>query len=141
LDRSTSPIEPALRSLITVRVSQINWYAFCVDINSATVLKREVNEAKLGELTHYSDSLLFTEREKAALAYTEAVTHSSRQTDESRFERLRKHFDDDTIIELTALIAFQNLSSKFNAPLGVEPLGFCTVAPLPNTLTSKRKPA
>lgn len=141
LDRSTSPIEPALRSLITVRVSQINWCAFCIDINSATVLKREVNEAKLGELAHYSDSLLFTEREKAALAYAEAVTHSDRQTDESHFERLRKHFDDDAIIELTALIAFQNLSSKFNASLGVEPQGFCTVAPSPNTLISKRKSA
>ena len=42
LDRSSSPIEPALRSLVTVRVSQINWCAFCVDINSATVLKRGV---------------------------------------------------------------------------------------------------
>jgi alkylhydroperoxidase family enzyme len=38
---------------------------------------------------------------------------------------LRKHFDDDTIVELTALIAFQNMSSKFNAALDVPPQGFC----------------
>ena len=43
LDRRRSPIEPALRSLITVRVSQINWCAFCVDINSATGLKRGIS--------------------------------------------------------------------------------------------------
>jgi hypothetical protein len=45
---------------------------------------------------------------------------------------LRRHFDDDAIIELTAVIAFQNLSSKFNAALGVPPQGFCSVAPLPD---------
>jgi hypothetical protein len=44
-------------------------------------------------------------------------------------EQLRRHFDDDAIIELTGLIAFQNLSSKFNAALGVEPQGFCTLPP------------
>lgn len=38
---------------------------------------------------------------------------------------LKRHFDEDAIIELTALIAFQNLSSKFNATLGVPPQGFC----------------
>lgn len=45
---------------------------------------------------------------------------------DAHFRRLREHFDDDAIIELTGLIAFQNLSSKFNAALGVEPQGFCT---------------
>ena len=50
LDRRRSPIEPALRSLITVRVSQINWCAFCVDINSATGLKRGVSDAQLAAL-------------------------------------------------------------------------------------------
>ena len=40
LDRKSSPINPELRSLVTVRVSQINWCKFCVDINSATLAKR-----------------------------------------------------------------------------------------------------
>ena len=39
--------------------------------------------------------------------------------------RLRAHFDEDAMVELTALIAFQNMSSKFNAALGVAPQGFC----------------
>ena len=131
LDRRTSPIEPALRSLITVRVSQINWCSFCVDINSATVLKRGVAQEKLAALTQFESSSHFSEREKAALAYAEAVTCSDRQPAAEHFARLRRHFDDTTIIELTALIAFQNLSSKFNAALGVEPQGFCVVAPQP----------
>jgi len=131
LDRRSSPIEPALRSLVTVRVSQINWCTFCVDINSATVLKRGVNQTKLTALAEFESSPLFSEREKAALAYAEAVTYSDRQPTAEHFKRLREHFDDEAIIELTGLIAFQNLSSKFNAALGVEPQGFCSIAPQP----------
>ncbi len=131
LDRRSSPIEPPLRSLITVRVSQINWCTFCVDLNSATVLKRGVDQAKLVELAVFESSALFSEREKAALAYAEAVTYSDRQPTADHFERLHRYFDDDAIIELTGLIAFQNLSSKFNAALGVEPQGFCASAPQP----------
>ncbi len=127
LDRRSSPLEPALRSLVTVRISQINWCAFCVDINSATLLKRGVDPEKLAELAAFEGSTLFSEREKAALAYAEVVTYSDRQPTGEHFARLRRWFDDDAIIELTGLVAFQNLSSKFNAALGVEPQGFCAV--------------
>ncbi|RMH14749.1 MAG: carboxymuconolactone decarboxylase family protein [Gammaproteobacteria bacterium] len=125
LDRNSSPVDPALRILITVRVSQLNGCAFCIDINSATALKRGVSEEKLMALTGWEESLLFDEREKAVLSYVEAVTLSGQQPQPSHFEALHKYYDDNGIIELTALIAFQNLSSKFNASLGVEPQGFC----------------
>ena len=131
LDRQSSPIEPVLRSLVTVRVSQINWCRFCVDINSALVLKRGGDLERLAALERFEESALFSEREKAALAYAEAVTYPERQVTPGHLTRLRHHFDDDAIIELTALIAFQNLSSKFNAALGVEPQGFCHAAPQP----------
>ena len=131
LDRRSSPIEPALRSLITVRVSQINWCKFCVDLNSATVLKRGIDRDKLAALECFEGSGLFSDREKAALAYAEAITYSDQQTEADDFDRLHRYFNDDAIIELTALIAFQNLSSKFNAALGVEPQGFCSSAPQP----------
>jgi AhpD family alkylhydroperoxidase len=132
LDRRSSPIEPLLRALITVRVSQINGCAFCVDINSSLVLKRGGGLDKLGDLEHFETSPRFGEREKAALAYAEAVTYSDRRPSAEHWARLRRHFDDDAIIELTGLIAFQNLSSKFNAALGVEAQGFCTAAPQPH---------
>jgi AhpD family alkylhydroperoxidase len=136
LDRRSSPIEPPLRSLITVRVSQINWCTFCVDLNSATVLKRGIDQEKLADLALFEDSPLFSDREKAALAYAEAVTYTDRQTTAAILDRLQRYFNEDAIIELTALIAFQNLSSKFNAALGVEPQGFCNSAPQP-----KNRPA
>lgn len=129
LDRKSSPIEPTLRTLITVRVSQINWCAFCVDINSATALKRGLTEAHLEALHHFEESPLFDARIKAALAYTEAVTYSDRQVDSALMARLKGYFDDEAVIELTALIAFQNLSSKFNSALDVAAQGFCKLPP------------
>lgn len=125
LERKSSPVEPALRSLVIVRVSQINWCAFCVDLNSATAIERHVPAAKLEALGEFESSPLFSEREKVALAYADSITHSDRKVDDALLARLKAQFSDDAIIELTALIAFQNLSSKFNAALGVAPQGFC----------------
>ncbi|MFQ5598194.1 MAG: carboxymuconolactone decarboxylase family protein [Nitrospiria bacterium] len=127
LDRKSSPIEPALRSLVTVRISQINWCRFCVDINSATLAKRSGSMEKVEALEHWRGSDLFDEREKAVLDYAEAMTYSDRQVDDAMLARLRDHFDEDGIVELTGLIAFQNLSSKFNSALDVAPQGFCKV--------------
>ncbi|HKK18853.1 MAG TPA: carboxymuconolactone decarboxylase family protein [Opitutales bacterium] len=124
LERKNSPLPAELRALITVRVSQINHCAFCVDFNSMRVL-RGGGEAKLEALQDFASSERFTEAEKAALAYAEAVTHSDRDPDDALFDRLRSHFDDDAIVELTALIAFQNMSSKFNAALDLPAQGLC----------------
>ena len=131
LDRRRSPLEPPLRSLVTVRVSQINWCAFCVDINSATVLRRGGTAAKLAELAEFESSSHFSDREKAALAWAEAMTHPQQHTTSELLARVSAHFDEEALIELTALVAFQNMSSKFNAALGVTPQGFCEVAPQP----------
>jgi AhpD family alkylhydroperoxidase len=135
LDRKSSPIDPALRSLVQVRVSQINGCEFCVDLNSFLGLERGAAENKLRALPEFEDSVLFSAREKAALAYAETATRSDRRVDESLVARLHKHFDDQAIVELAALIAYQNMSSKFNAALGVPAHGFCT---LPEDAASKK---
>ena len=127
LDRKSSPIEPALRSLVQVRISQINGCEFCVDLNSFLGLGRGTAESKLRELADFEDSPVFSEREKAALAYAEAATRSDRRVDEQLIRRLRKYFEDQAIVELAALIAYQNMSSKFNAALGVPAHGFCAI--------------
>ena len=128
LDRKRSPIEPSLRSLVQVLVSQINWCAFCVDLNSATSLQRGISEEVLCALAEYPTSPLFSDREKAALAFAETVTRSDRRTDAVLIDRVRTYFDDDAIIELAALVAYQNMSGKFNAALGVPAQGFCRIS-------------
>lgn len=127
LDRRRSPLAPALRSLVTVRVSQINHCAFCVDINSATLAKRGVAMDKIKALGAWRDSSLFSPDERLALEYAEAMTIAAPGVTDALRQRLKRHWNDDTIIELTGLIAFQNLSSKFNAALDVPSQGFCSL--------------
>lgn len=129
LDRKSSPIEPALRSLVQVRISQLNGCEFCVDLNSFLGAGRGNAEDKLRALPLFEDSALFSDREKAALRYAEAATRSDLRVDAAVISRLRRHFDDQAIVELAALIAYQNMSSKFNAALGVPAQGFCAANP------------
>ncbi len=129
MDRKSSPLSPILRSLVMVRVSQINWCAFCVDMNSATLLKRGVSLAKVEALQGWRTSDLFEEQERVVLEYTEAVTRSDIQVDDELMTRLKQYLDDDSIIELTGLIACQNMSSKFNSALDIPPQGFCQIPP------------
>ena len=133
LDRKSSPLSPVLRSLITVRVSQINHCEFCVDINSAMLMKRGIPEGKIEALWKWQESPLFDQKERAALEFAEAVTHSERNVDDGLMDQLKVHFDDDTVVELTGLIAFQNLSSKFNSALDVAPQGFCRLPARPGS--------
>ncbi|MBX9715607.1 MAG: carboxymuconolactone decarboxylase family protein [Burkholderiaceae bacterium] len=127
LDRKSSPLEPTLRSLVQVRVSQINDCAHCIDLNSSVGLGRGVLQSKLAALLDPSERSQFSERERAALDYAEAITDSNRRTSAGMVASLREHFSEDAIVELTALVAFQNMSSKFNAALGVPAQGFCAV--------------
>lgn len=129
LDRKSSPLSPIMRSLVTVRVSQINWCQFCVDINSATLARRTGSMDKAEQLARWKESDLFDEKEKVVLEYTEAVTYPDRRVSDELMTRLKRHFDDDGIVELTGLIAFQNLSSKFNSALDVPSQGFCRIPP------------
>lgn len=138
IDRQQSPISPDLRSLITVLVSQINSCSFCVDLNSSILLKRGVSEQMALALPDWRTSGLFDPRQKAAFDYADAITKYDRGVDDLLFSELKSHFDDDAIIELTGLIAFQNLSSKFNSALSVSPQGFCHLG-LPEEPSSEIK--
>jgi uncharacterized peroxidase-related enzyme len=128
LERKSSPLSPALRSLVMVRVSQINWCLFCVDLNAALLMKRGASAEKAAAVEDWRRSGPFDDRERAALEYAEAMTRSDSRVSDELWARLRRLFDDDAIVELTGLIAFQNLSSKFNAALDVPSQGFCRIS-------------
>ena len=127
LDRRSSPIDPVLRSLITVRVSQINWCLFCIDINSSVLAKRTGSMEKVEALEQWQDSDLFDPKEKIVLQYVEAITYTDQQVNKDLMNRLHEYFDEDEIVELTGLIAFQNLSSKFYSALDLPAQRFCRV--------------
>lgn len=125
IDRKKSPFDRSLRLLINVKVSQINNCDFCIDISSALLHKQGVSLEKIAKLPDYQTSALFSEKEKTALQYAEAVTKYDQKVSDDLFNRVRKFFSDDEIVELTGLIGYQNLSSKFNAALNIPTQGFC----------------
>jgi AhpD family alkylhydroperoxidase len=126
LDRRRSPLAPTLRSLVQTRVSQVNQCEFCVDLNAAVAAERGGSMAKALAVAEWHASDLFNVRERLALEYAEVITQTGRQVSEDLIARLREHFDENALIELTALIAFQNLSSKFNAALDIPSQGLCS---------------
>ncbi|MCF7852516.1 MAG: carboxymuconolactone decarboxylase family protein [Simkaniaceae bacterium] len=125
LNRKNSPLPPDLRALVTIRISQINQCAFCIDMNSSLLLQRGGREEQILNLSLFQQSSLFTESEKVALEYAEVVTQSPNKVNDELFQKLKAHFEEDAIVELTALIAFQSLSSQFNSALDASEFGFC----------------
>ena len=92
-------------------------------------MRDEAGEEKLLAVPRWRDAKgVFSEAERVALDYAERVTLSDQSVDDALFARLREHFSEPQIVELTAAIAFENFRSKFNPSLGIEAQGFC---PLP----------
>jgi alkylhydroperoxidase family enzyme len=82
-----------------------------------------VADEKLDAVISDINSPLFDDREHIALAYADAMTISGRDVDDALFARVREHFDDDAIVELTETIAWENASSKFNRALRIPSQG------------------
>ena len=75
--------------------------------------------AKILDLHRYASSEHYSDDERVALEYADAMTLSDGDVTDELFQRLRGHFDDDAIVELTAVIAWENASSKFNRALRI----------------------
>jgi alkylhydroperoxidase family enzyme len=78
-----------------------------------------ISEEKILALAEYAESPLYDEVERRCLEYADAMTITGRDVSDDLFARLRQVFDDDALVELTAIIAWENASSKFNRALGV----------------------
>ena len=78
-----------------------------------------VSEEKIDALPDYPTSPLYSEAERVALEYADYMTITGREITEELFARVRSFYDDDAVVELTAIIAWENASSKFNRALRV----------------------
>jgi len=78
-----------------------------------------VSEEKIDALTNYATSSLYSEAERIALEFADAMTITGRDVSDELFVRLRSFYDEDAVTELTATIAWENASSKFNRALRV----------------------
>lgn len=78
-----------------------------------------VSEEKIRQLAEYATSPLYSEAERVALEYADAMTITTSEVSDELFARLREFYEADAIVELTAVIAWENASSKFNRALRV----------------------
>ena len=78
-----------------------------------------VSDEKIKAVAAYETSLLYNEAERLALSYADCMTITGREVTDELFAELRTVYDDDAIVELTAIIAWENASSKFNRALRV----------------------
>jgi alkylhydroperoxidase family enzyme len=95
-----------------------------MDANAAVSSRNGVSREKIEALDNYAQSPLFNDAEKVALEYADAITDTARDVSDELFARLQKHYDDDTIAELTMIIAWENASSRFNRALRIPSQGF-----------------
>jgi AhpD family alkylhydroperoxidase len=93
-----------LRELVRVRASQLNGCAYCIDMHTKDARAAGETEQRLYALTAWRDTPFFTERERAALAFTEAVTlmNVDHVADEA-FEAVSEHYDEDEVAALVSL--------------------------------------
>ena len=89
------------------------------------------DEDKIREVRGWRESGRFSEMERVALEYAEAMTIPGQRVSDELFTRLRLLFDEAQIVELTAAVALENFRSKFNVPLGIESQGFCVLPKAP----------
>jgi alkylhydroperoxidase family enzyme len=88
-----------------------------------------VSDEKILALPDYAASPLYGDAERVALEYADTITLSDRDVDDELFDRLRRFYDDDALVELTAVIAWENASSKFNRALRVPSQGLWRRSP------------
>jgi AhpD family alkylhydroperoxidase len=100
-----SGLDPSLLELIKLRASQINGCAYCIDMHTKDARARGESEQRLYAVAVWRETPFFTERERAALAWAEAVTQVSWQhVPEDVYQLARQHFDEKELVDLTMAI-------------------------------------
>ena len=108
-------IEESIRDLVVIRASQINRCAFCLDMHVKQARLHGERELRLYHLAAWRESTLFAPRERAALAWTEALTLLSDQgVPDELYERVRTQLSEKEISDLTFLVMSTNAWSRLN---------------------------
>jgi AhpD family alkylhydroperoxidase len=118
-----SPVEQSLLNLIYFRVSQINGCAACLDMHSKDLRAKGESEQRLYVLDAWREAPFYTDRERAALAWAEAVTKiNSGNVPDEVYEEVQKEFSEQEIIDLTIAVitinSYNRINIAFRPPVG-----------------------
>jgi AhpD family alkylhydroperoxidase len=137
-----SGLEPGLMDLVKLRASQINGCAYCIDMHWKDLRAQGENEQRLYGLDAWEESPYYSERERAALAWAEAVTRVAEgHVPDEVFEKARRHFSEAELANLTlclvAINGWNRLAIAFRAPAGT----YQPIQPARAPATGSRPPA
>lgn len=115
-------LEPALMELVRMRASQVNGCAYCLDMHSLDARAAGETEQRLYALSAWSETPFFTERERAALLWTEKLTLISvDRVPDDVFEQVRQQFSEEELANLTLVITTINAWNRFAISFRDEP--------------------
>jgi AhpD family alkylhydroperoxidase len=121
--RKGKSVDQRLKNLVELKGAQMIGCEFCVDLGSQICRNSGLSDDELLALPRYRDSELFSEGEKLALDYTVAVMRTPVEVTDVLFDRMKQHFSDKQLVEITAHLTLVNLD-RFNAALGIGSAGF-----------------
>src|SRR5262245_55278115 len=117
-----SGLEPSLLELVKLRASQINGCAYCVDMHSKDARTKGETEQRLYSLSVWRETSYYSTRERAALAFTEAVTLIANQRiPDEVYEQARQQFSEEELVKLMIGIVIINTWNRFAITFGDEP--------------------
>jgi AhpD family alkylhydroperoxidase len=109
-----SALEKSLTELVRLRASQINGCAYCVDMHTSDARKGGETERRLATVVVWRETPFFTDRERAALEWTEALTLVSQDhVPDAVWHAVRPHFSDEELVDLTLLVSAINAWNRF----------------------------
>jgi AhpD family alkylhydroperoxidase len=123
-ERFSRSVPARLKELAMLRAAQLMGCEWCMDFGSRLARDAGVPEDDLRALARWRESERFDEVDRAVLEYAEAMTRTPVEVGDELFARLREHFDERQMVELTMSIALENLYSRFNWAFGIESEGF-----------------
>src|SRR5688572_2658374 len=112
------------KALGELRAAMVVGCEWCVDIGSMIARESGLTDDELKELVNWRESELLDEKDKLVLEYADAVSATPVDVSDELFERLRVHFDEEQLVELTAAIAWENWRARFNWAFGLGKEGY-----------------
>jgi AhpD family alkylhydroperoxidase len=113
-----------LRELAMLRSAQVTGCEWCLDFGSKLAQDVGIPADDLRELSRWRSSSRFDDLDRLALEYAEGMARTPVEVSDELFARLREHFDERQIVELTMAIALESLYNRSNHALGIESQGF-----------------
>lgn len=124
LERASTTLPAAVRELAVYRTARRIGCSWCVDFGSMLMRLDGLDLDRLKNIDDYTTSPLFSDDERAAIAYADAMTTDPHTVTDEQVADLRRRFGDDGVIELTYQIGVENMRARINTALGITEQGF-----------------